>query len=131
MNFELQNIEDYTKDLVWMLKATIQVEKEFCVENWVLIKPINAQTAFEDIVVQVHKKLANLIKLKGDSFVKHLLYTIDISQAQVAKALVLEVDIEFSRLLAKLIVRRCLQKVLIRNYYKSPEKFALGNSLEE
>ena len=131
MNFELQNIEDYTKDLVWMLKATIQVEKEFCVENWVLIKPINAQTAFEDIAVQVHKKLANLIKLKGDSFVKHLLYTIDISEAQVAKALVLEVDIEFSRLLAKLIVRRCRQKVLIRNYYKSPEKFALGNSLEE
>ena len=131
MNFELQNIEDYTKDLVWMLKATTQVEKEFCVENWVLVKPINAQTAFEDIAVQVHKKLTDLIKLKGDSFVKHLLYTIDVSEAQVAKAVSLEVDMEFSMLLTKLIVRRCLQKVLIRNYYKSPEKFALGNSLEE
>ena len=29
MDFRLQNIEDYTKHLVWMLKALEQLEKEF------------------------------------------------------------------------------------------------------
>ena len=131
MNFELQNIEDYTKDLPWMLKALVQLEKEFYSEAWHFIKPVLPETAFTEICEQLHPKLADAISQKGDDYTKHLLYTIDISESQVAKAAALEVDLDFSLLLTKLIVRRCLQKVLIRNYYKSPEKFALGNSLEE
>jgi hypothetical protein len=131
MNFELQNIDDYTKNLVWMLKALVQIEKEFSTEDWLFIKPEHPETAFTEICEQLYPKLANAISEKGDHYTKHLLYTIDISESQVAKAVALEVDLDFSLLLTKLIVRRCLQKVLIRNYYKSPEKFALGNSLEE
>ncbi len=131
MNFELQNIEDYTRDLPWMLKALVQLEKEFYGQDWDFIKPVNSETAFTEISKQLHPKLSAVISEKGDSYIKHLLYTIDISESQVAKAAALEVDLDFTLLLTKLIIRRCLQKVLIRNYYKSPEKFALGNSLEE
>lgn len=131
MNFELQNIEDYTKNLTWMLKALVQVEKEFHAEDWHFTKPIRPETAFIEICEQLYPYLANRISEKGDSYTKHLLYTIDVSESQVAKAAALELDLDFSLLLTKLIVRRCLQKVLIRNYYKSPEKFALGNSLDE
>jgi len=131
MDFGLQNIEDYTKDLAWMLKALEQLEKEFQVEHWTFRKPIHSTTAFEDISLQLHPKLKDLILRRGDTYCKQLLYTIDISENQVAKAAALEVDADFSEVLTKLIIRRCLQKVLIRNYYKSPEKDALGNSLEE
>jgi len=131
MNFELQNIEDYTKDLPWMLKALVQLEKEFYSDGWHFIKPVLPETAFAEICKQLYPKLDACISQKGDEYTKHLLYTIDISESQVAKAAALELDLDFSLLLTKLIIRRCLQKVLIRNYYKSPEKFALGNSLEE
>jgi hypothetical protein len=131
MDFGLQNIEDYTKDLNWMLKALSQLEKEFLVENWTFRRPVNPETAFEEIVLQLQPKLADLLEQRGDSYCKQLLYTIDLSESQVAKAASLEVDSNFSEVLTKLIIRRCLQKVLIRNYYKSPEKDALGSSLEE
>lgn len=131
MNFELQNIEDYTKNLVWMHKALVQIEKEFSTEDWLFIKPVLPEKAFTEICDQLYPKLTNAISEKGDSYIKHLLYTIDISESQVARTVALELDLDFTLLLTKLIVRRCLQKVLIRNYYKNPEKFALGNSLEE
>ena len=131
MNFELQNIEDYTRDLAWMLKALEQLEKEFQVENWTFIKPIQPETAFEKITLQLHPKLKELIEQRGDLYCKQLLYTIDVSESQVARAIALELDTDFSEVLTKLIIRRCLQKVLIKNYYKSPEKDALGSSLEE
>ena len=131
MNFELQNIEDYTRSLPWMLKAITQVEKEFYSEKWNFTRPVSPESAFSEMELQLHPKLEQLITQKGVIFVKQLLYTIDISESQIARAAALEVDLDFSLLLTKLIIRRCLQKVLIRNYYKSPEKFGLGNSLEE
>lgn len=131
MDFGLQNIEDYTKDLHWMLQATAQLEKEFSQYKWEFVRPIQAETAFSDLEKQLFPKLRSQIALKGDSYCKQLLYRIDISESQVAKAMALEQDKDFTEILTKLIIRRCLQKVLIRNYYKSQEKDALGNCLEE
>ena len=131
MDFGLQNIEDYTRKLKWMLKASKQLEKEFATEKWSFEDPIHPDTAFSDLVMQLNPKLAQLLTQRGDEYCKQLLYTIDISESQLAKAMALEIDQSFSKTLTKLIIRRCLQKVLIRNYYKSPEKFALGNGLEE
>ena len=131
MNFELQNIEDYTKNLTWMFKTATQLEHEFCVEKWIFTKPLNSQTAFQELVLQLNPKLNNLLEQKGAIYCTQLLYTIDVSESQIAKAIALESDADFAEVLTKLIIRRCLQKVLIRNYYNSPENFALGNSLEE
>lgn len=131
MAFELQNIEDYTKDLAWMLKALEQLEKEFQIENWTFRQPIHPETAFDEVCTQLQPKLKAMIEQRGEHYCKQLLYTIDISEHQLAKAASMEMHAEFSEMLTKLIVRRCLQKVLIRNYYKSPQKDALGSSLEE
>lgn len=131
MDFELQNIEDYTKDLSWMLKALNQLEKEFVSESWQFNKPIDPKSAFDHIVDELYPKLDHLIKNRGQDYSKQLLYKIDISEQQVARAAKEALHSDFSLVLTKLIIRRCLQKVLIRNYYKSPEKDVLGSSLEE
>jgi hypothetical protein len=131
MDFGLQNIEDYSKDLVWMLKALEQLEKEFQSEKWTFRKPLHPETAFKDIVLQLQPGLKELIDRRGHDYCKQLLYKIDISERQVAKATSLELDTEFSKVLAKLILRRCLQKVLIRNYHKTYEKDALDDGLEK
>jgi len=131
MDVSLQNIDDYTKDLSWMLKALVQIEREFQSQDWVFTKPVNAQTAFEDIEQQLEPKITALIAQRGHAYFKQMLYKIDLSERQIAKAFTLTIDANFTYVLSNLIVKRCLQKVLIRNYYKSPEKDALGSSLEE
>lgn len=129
MNLGLENIEDYTKDLPWMLKALIQLEKEFVHEQWLFRKPIHPETAFREIVNELHPKLDALIHQRGSSYTRQLLYKIDLSEHQVAKANSLAPHSDFSEVLSKLVLKRCLQKVLIRNYYKTCEKGSLDEGM--
>ena len=130
MDFELKNVSVYSKDLYWMLKAVDQLEKEFENEKWVFLKPSVPQIVFEEVVFQLEPRLKELVGRKGLSYCKQLLYKIDVSESQVARASASEVDVQFFRVLAKLILSRCLQKVLIRNYFKSNEKESFYKGLE-
>ena len=130
MDFELKNVSVYSKDLYWMLKAVAQLEKEFESEKWVFLKPSDRQKVFQEVVFQLEHRLKELVNRKGLSYCKQLLYKIDVSESQVARATASEVDVQFFRVLAKLILSRCLQKVLIRNYFKSNEKESFNKCLE-
>jgi len=130
MDLELKNISVYSKDLHWMLKAVAQLEKEFESEEWVFIKPSEPQKVFDDVVFQLEPKLKDLVDRRGLFYCKQILYKIDVSESQVAQAIALEKDVQFFRVLAKLILYRCLQKVLIRNYFKSYEKESFYKGLE-
>ena len=130
MDLELKNVSVYSKDLYWMLKAIVQLEKEFEGEGWFFLKPSDPQKAFDEVVVQLEPKLKDLVDRRGLFYCKQLLYKIDVSESQVAQASLLEKDVQFFRVLAKLILSRCLQKVLIRNYFKSNEKESFYKGLE-
>ena len=130
MDLELKNVSVYSKDLYWMLKAIVQLEKEFEGEGWIFFKPSDPQQAFDEVVAQLEHKLKELVDLRGLFYCKQLLYKIDVSESQVARASLLEKDVQFFRVLAKLILSRCLQKVLIRNYFKSNEKESFYKGLE-
>ena len=130
MGLEHKNISVYSKDLHWMLKAVAQLEKEFESEEWVFIKPSEPQKVFDDVVFQLEPKLKDLVDRRGLFYCKQILYKIDVSESQVAQAIALEKDVQFFRVLAKLILYRCLQKVLIRNYFKSYEKESFYKGLE-
>ena len=130
MDLELKNVSVYSKDLYWMLKAIVQLEKEFEGEGWFFLKPSYPQHAFDDVVVQLEPKLKELVDLRGLFYCKQLLYKIDVSESQVAQASLLEKDVQFFRVLAKLILSRCLQKVSIRSYFKSYEKESFYKGLE-
>ena len=94
-------------------------------------KPSDPPIVFEEVVFQLEHRLKELVNRKGLSYCKQLLYKIDVSESHVARASASEVDVPFFRVLAKLILSRCLQKVLIRNYFKSNnEKESFYNCLE-
>ena len=130
MDFELKNVSVYNKDLYWMLKAVAQLEKEFEGEGWFFLKPSDPHQAFDELVVQLESKLKELVDRRGLFYCKQLLYKIDVSESQLARASVVEEDAQFFRVLAKLILSRCLQKVLIKNYFKSNEKESFYKGLE-
>ena len=105
---DLELVSVYSKDLHWMLKAIAQLEKEFESEQWVFLKPSDPKKVFNEVVFQLESRLKELVNLKGLYYYKQLLYKIDVSESQVARATVLEVDVQFFRVLAKLILSRCL-----------------------
>ena len=113
-----------------MLKAITQSEKEFESEKWVFLKPSDPQKVFEEVVFQLDPRIKELMDRKSLSYCKQLLCQIDVSESQIARASASEVDVQFFRVLAKLILYRCLQKVLIRNYFKSNEKESFYKGLE-
>lgn len=130
MDLELKNVSVYSKDLYWMLKAMVQLEKEFEGEGWFFLKPSDPHQAFDELVVQLEPKLKELVNCRGLFYCKQLLYKIDVSESQLASAYMVEEDAQFFRVLAKLILSRCLQKVLIKNYFKSNEKESFYKGLE-
>jgi hypothetical protein len=56
---------------------------------------------------------------KADFNVMNLLYRIDISEAQLQRYLNENKDENYTNVIAELIIKRVLQKVVIRQYYKS------------
>ena len=92
-------------------------------------KAIRPSKTFDDVVFQLEPKLKDLVDLRGLFYFKQMLYKIDISESQVVHPIALEKDVQFFKVLAKLIFYRCLQKVMI-NYFKSYEKESLYKCLE-
>ena len=86
MDLELKNVSVYSKDLHWILKALVQLEKEFESEEWVFVKPSDSQKAFYDVVFQLEPKLKDLVDRRGLFYCKQMLYKIDVSESQVATA---------------------------------------------
>ena len=128
MDFGIKNIDNYTKDLGWVLKAIDQLEKEVQHEKWKFSKPIDYKTAFQQVVLHLKAKLKELIHKKGTTYLSQLLYNIDVSSSQVAKAIHQNSSADHEEILSELIFRRCLQKVLIKSYYKvlQKEEFSKG-----
>ena len=94
------------------------------------LKPSDPQKVFDEVVFQLEYRPIELVNRNSLSYCKQLLNKIDVSESQVARATASVVDVHFFRVLAKLILSRCLQKVLIRNYFKSNEKESFNKCLD-
>ncbi len=57
----------------------------------------------------------------ADFNVMHLLYRIDISEAQLKRYLVANKNDHYFNVIAELIIKRVLQKVVIKQFYKNNE----------
>ena len=64
MDLELKNVSVYSKDLYWILKALVQLEKEFESEEWVFVKPSDPQKYFDDVVF--HRVIDDFVTQAGD-----------------------------------------------------------------
>ena len=60
-----------------------------------ILKPSDPQKVFEEVVFQLEPRLKELVGRKGLLIVKQLLYKIDVSESQVARASASEVMFNF------------------------------------
>lgn len=101
-----------------LLKKTLdQIEKDFSASGIDFTFEKMAAPVFEDICNAIQKRIGLL--MSGDSgALNNLLYRIDLSEKKVKQLLHDEGELKFQGKLAEMIVKRELQKVVIREYYK-------------
>lgn len=103
---------------LFLSETTHQLEKDFLTVgiNFDITKPVKTYP-------QLFLFTTNLVTALNEQDPKrivNLLYRIDLSEEKVQEEMK-NTQLTFSELLAELIVKRELQKVIIKNYYSNPE----------
>lgn len=77
----------------------------------------NAYNAYEELFEQIQPHIDKLINSNQQKFLG-ILYRIDISEEQMKKAVLDNLSEPFSHIITDLVIKRELQKVVIRKQYK-------------
>jgi len=107
-----------SKDLFDAFK--LQLVKDFEQSNF----PSDFVGALEPAYSSIHERIAKELQRnesKTDFNLMNLLYRIDISEAQLKKYLNKNENENYFNVIAELIIKRVLQKVVIKQYYKNKE----------
>lgn len=78
----------------------------------------NAYNAYEELFDQIQPHIEKLININQQKFFG-ILYRIDLSEEQIKKAVNDNLSEPFSHIITDLVIKRELQKVVIRKQYKA------------
>jgi hypothetical protein len=120
----MQTLPDLTnqlssKDLFDAFK--MQLAKDYEQSNF----PSDFIQMLEPDYNSIHEKIALELQRnekKTDFNLMQLLYRIDISESQFKKFLLENNNVSYYNVIAELIIKRVLQKVVIKRYYKTHDK---------
>lgn len=110
------SVEPYRHDKE-VLKQTIhQLQKDFALADVALdeYKP----SAYENILEKILPYIRYLSENKKEKFLA-LIYRIDVSEQQIRNALKKDPSVSFEEIVSELIIKRTLQKVVLRKLYAS------------
>lgn len=97
-------------------KFKIQIEKDFNLCGLAEYSPVFESNNLEHVFKTVVKSII-AIEQKNTEGLKNLLYRIDISENQIKKESTVLINYTFQELMAQLIIKRILQKVIIKEQY--------------
>jgi hypothetical protein len=118
MNFT--NITPYFNRLDFIKDTAHQIIKDFDMFGLEIKFSGNAYNAYEELFDQIEPHISNLITTNRQKFLG-ILYRIDLSDEQLKKAVNENTSEPFAAIVTDLIIKRELQKVVIRNHYKAKE----------
>lgn len=98
----------------------MQLMKDFQQSNF----PADFVAALEPDYTSIHEKIARELQhneKRADFNLMHLLYRIDISEAQLKRYLSESKGESHLNVIAELIIKRVLQKVVVKQYYKNQQ----------
>jgi len=114
----LSNISQYFNKLDLIKNTADQIIKDFDMFGLEIRFSGNAYNAYEELFEQIEPHIKKLIDSNQSKFMG-ILYRIDVSDEQVKKAVNENSSEPFSEIITDLIIKRELQKVVIRQHYKS------------
>jgi len=115
MNFS--DLTPYFNRLDLIKDTANQIIKDFDMFGMEIKFSGNAYNAYEELFEKIEPHIKNLIDTNQQKFMG-ILYRIDVSDVQIKKAVSENSSESFSAIVTDLIIKRELQKVVIRNHYK-------------
>lgn len=115
---ELSNISKYINRLDLLQDTANQIIKDFEMFGMEIKFSGNQFNAYEELFNQIEPHIKKLIDTNHQKFMG-ILYRIDVSDVQIKKALEENSSEPFSEIITDLIMKRELQKVVIRAHYKN------------
>ncbi len=115
MNFS--DVSPFNNRLDLITETAQQIIKDFEMFGTDIKFSGNAYNAYEELFDQIEPYINKLITTNHQKFLG-ILYRIDISDEQIKKAVNENASEPFSHIVSDLIIKRELQKVVIRNHYK-------------
>jgi len=111
---EIERIQDLQKpDLFEKFKT--QLHRDFELSGFSDIAPQLSSNNLEHIFQEVLKSV--MIIEKDSSSIQNLLYRIDVTELQIKKEAASHPEKNFQQILAELIIKRILQKVILKEQY--------------
>ncbi|MCK6648865.1 MAG: hypothetical protein L6Q66_04355 [Bacteroidia bacterium] len=118
---DLSNLSNYFNKLDLIKDTADQIIKDFDMFGLEIRFSGNAYNAYEELFEQIEPHIKKLIDSNQSKFMG-ILYRIDVSDDQIKKAVKDNSSESFSEIITDLIIRRELQKVVIRQHYKTKQK---------
>jgi len=118
---DLSNISQYFNKLELIKDTANQIIKDFDMFGLEIKFSGNAYNAYEELFEQIEPHIKKLIDSNQSKFMG-ILYRIDVSDEQIKKAVNENTSEPFSEIITDLIIKRELQKVVIRQHYKTAQK---------
>lgn len=115
---DFNNISQYFNKLDIIQDTANQIIKDFDMFGLEIKFSGNAYNAYEELFEQIEPHIKNLIDTNQSKFMG-ILYRIDLNDEQIKKAVNENHSESFSEIITDLIIKRELQKVVIRKHYKS------------
>ena len=113
----MQDLSPYLNRLDLLNETVKQIAKDFSWSGLEIQFSGNGDNAYRELFVQIHPQIEKLLKEYSGKFYE-LMYRIDISETQIRKAVSSAKDRSFSEVVTDIILKRELQKVVMRKSYK-------------
>ena len=116
MNYD--NLSQYFNRIDLIKDTANQIIKDFDMFGLEIKFSGNAYNAYEELFEQIEPKINQLINTNQSKFMR-VLYRIDLSDVQINKAINENSSETFSAIISDLIIKRELQKVVIRKQFNN------------
>ena len=114
------SIQPYLNDIDILKQTVEQIQKDFSFFDITISFKESKQDAYTQFVQQILPRIKQLIKSDYQKFYS-LLYRVDISETQIKKESAANIDMPFEEIITRLIIKRCLQKVVLRKLFSKNE----------
>jgi len=118
----LTDLKPYINQIDILKETAEQVIKDFSISGMEIKFTGDPKNAYADLYTHV---LPNIERLQKENFQNfyNLMYRIDLSEAQIKKAVKEATNKTFAEIVTDMILKRELLKVVMRKKYASGEKF--------
>lgn len=110
------SIQPYLTDVHILQQTADQIKKDFSFFSLKITFSGNKNEAYSELFDQIYPHLKKLMDTNYEKFFS-LLYRIDLNEKQIHKVQTDNKNEEPAKIISDLIIKRCLQKVILRKLY--------------